>query len=84
LRAHLTCIDPRLPERAFAGRVFDAELLRELPAGVDRCGERGEFHPFAFAGPMFSRSIGVTPAEVVERDGFVYADLLPIPKSSVA
>jgi uncharacterized protein (TIGR00290 family) len=77
LRAYLTCIDPRVLDRSFAGRVFDAKLLRELPAGVDHCGERGEFHTFACEGPMFSRSIGVTPAEVVERDGFVYADLLP-------
>ena len=77
LRAYLTCVDPRVLDRSFAGRVFDAKLLRELPAGVDPCGERGEFHTFACEGPMFSRSIGVTPAEVVERDGFVYADLLP-------
>jgi diphthamide synthase (EF-2-diphthine--ammonia ligase) len=46
LRAYLTCVDPRVLERSFAGRAFDAELLRELPAGVDRCGERGEFHTF--------------------------------------
>jgi uncharacterized protein (TIGR00290 family) len=77
LRAYLTCVDPRVLDRSFAGRRFDAELLRELPAGVDRCGERGEFHTFACEGPMFSRSIGVRPGEVVERDGFVYADLLP-------
>lgn len=83
LRAYLTCVDPRVLDRSFAGRVFDAKLLRELPAGVDHCGERGEFHTFACEGPMFSRSIGVTPAEVVERDGFVYADLLPAPSSSV-
>ena len=77
LRGYLTCIDPKVLDRTFAGRRFDAELLRELPEGVDRCGERGEFHTFACAGPMFSRSIGVRPAEVVERDGFVYAELLP-------
>jgi len=77
LRAYLTCVDPRVLGREFAGRVFDAALLKELPAGIDRCGERGEFHTFACAGPMFSRSISVTAAEVVERDGFVYADLLP-------
>jgi uncharacterized protein (TIGR00290 family) len=83
LRAYLTCIDPRVLDRAFAGRAFDAVLLRELPAGVDRCGERGEFHTFACAGPMFSRSISVTPAAVVERDGFVYAELLPVPPEVV-
>jgi uncharacterized protein (TIGR00290 family) len=79
LRAYLTCIDPRVLDRAFVGRAFDTALLRELPVGVDRCGERGEFHTFAWAGPMFSRSISVTPAEVVERDGFVYAELLQVP-----
>jgi uncharacterized protein (TIGR00290 family) len=77
LRGYLTCVDPKVLDRTFAGRRFDAELLRELPEGVDRCGERGEFHTFACEGPMFSRSIGVRPAEVVERDGFVYAELLP-------
>ena len=80
LRAYLTCVDPRVLGREFAGRVFDAALLKELPAGIDRCGERGEFHTFACAGPMFSRSISVLTAEVVERDGFVYADLLPVPR----
>jgi diphthamide synthase (EF-2-diphthine--ammonia ligase) len=79
LKAYLTCIDPRVLDRSFAGRAFDAKLLTELPATVDPCGERGEFHTFACEGPMFSRSISVTPAEVVERDGFVYADLLPEP-----
>jgi uncharacterized protein (TIGR00290 family) len=79
LKAYLTCIDPRVLDRSFAGRAFDAKLLTELPATVDPCGERGEFHTFACEGPMFSRSISVTPAEIVERDGFVYADLLPEP-----
>jgi diphthamide synthase (EF-2-diphthine--ammonia ligase) len=64
-------------ERKFAGRVFDAELLAELAETVDPCGERGEFHTFVSAGPMFSRSIEVSAGEIVERDGFVYADLLP-------
>jgi uncharacterized protein (TIGR00290 family) len=76
LRAHLTCVDPRVLDRSFAGRVFDAELLDDLPAVVDPCGERGEFHSFAFAGPMFSRTIRVIPGETVERDNFIYADLL--------
>jgi uncharacterized protein (TIGR00290 family) len=78
LRARLTCIDPRSLDPSFAGRTFDAELLSDLPAGVDPCGERGEFHTFAFAGPMFSRTISVVRAETVERDNFFYADLLPI------
>lgn len=77
LRATLTCVDPRQLDGAFAGRVFDAALLAELPPGVDPCGERGEFHTFAWAGPMFSRPVPVTRGEVVTREGFVFADLLP-------
>lgn len=79
LRAHLTCVDPRVLSPSFAGRTFDASLLEELPATVDPCGERGEFHTFVYAGPIFSRTIRVIPGEVVERDNFVYADLLPAP-----
>ena len=77
IRAHLVCVDPRKMEKKFAGRVLDEHLLAELPETVDPCGERGEFHTFVSAGPMFSGSIEVSPGEVVERDGFVYADLLP-------
>jgi uncharacterized protein (TIGR00290 family) len=77
LRARLTCIDPRQLDRKFAGREFDAALLEELPSSVDPCGERGEFHSFAYDGPMFARSVAVRSGEVVERDGFVFADLLP-------
>jgi uncharacterized protein (TIGR00290 family) len=77
LDAHLTCVDPRKLDRSFAGRRFDAELLRALPAGVDPCGENGEFHTCVSAGPMFRRPIPVVGGEVVERDGFVFADLLP-------
>ena len=81
LRAHLVCVDPRHLDPSFAGRVFDEALLSELPATVDPCGERGEFHTFVSAGPMFarggdSRSIEVRRGDVVERDGFVYADLV--------
>jgi uncharacterized protein (TIGR00290 family) len=76
LRAHLACVDPRQLDRRFAGRTFDEALLGELPATVDPCGERGEFHTFATHGPMFSRPIDVVSGEVVERDGFVFADLL--------
>jgi uncharacterized protein (TIGR00290 family) len=78
LRATLTCIDPKKIDRSFAGRPFDAELLRDLPAGVDPCGENGEFHTFAWAGPMFARPIHVSVGDVVDRDGFVFADLLPV------
>ena len=83
LRAHLTCIDPRSLDASFAGRTFDAALLADLPASVDPCGERGEFHTFAFAGPIFSRTISVLPAETVSRDNFIYAELLPAPSPSV-
>ena len=74
--AHLVCIDPRRLDRAFAGRRFDQALLDELPPGVDACGENGEFHTVVSAGPMFSAPIDVRVGEVVERDGFVFADVL--------
>lgn len=77
LKATLTCIDPGKLPPAFAGRSFDATLLADLPAGVDPCGENGEFHTFASAGPMFERAVEVDIGEIVERDGFVFADLLP-------
>lgn len=76
LSAYLTCVDPRHLDRAFAGRRFDRELLAALPHTVDPCGENGEFHTFACAGPMFREEIPVTAGEIVERDGFVFADLL--------
>ncbi len=76
LRARLTCVDPRCLPSAMAGRAFDAELLAELPAGVDPCGENGEFHSFAYAGPMFQRPVAIRPGVIVERDGFVFADFL--------
>ena len=75
LRAYLTCVDPKKLEAGWAGRVFDQGLLSRLPAGVDPCGENGEFHTFASAGPMFRAPIPVQVGEVVERDGFVFADL---------
>jgi uncharacterized protein (TIGR00290 family) len=77
LSAYLTCVDPRYLDRGFAGRRFDRELLAALPHLVDPCGENGEFHTFACAGPMFGAEIPVTPGEIVERDGFVFADLIP-------
>jgi uncharacterized protein (TIGR00290 family) len=76
LRARLTCVDPRALDRRFAGREFDAALLSELPGEVDPCGERGEFHTFAYDGPMFARDIPIESGEIVERDGFIFADIL--------
>ena len=76
IEARLTCVDPRVLPATFAGRRFDAELLAELPAGVDPCGERGEFHTCVVGGPMFSQPIDTRRGEIVERDGFVFADLM--------
>jgi uncharacterized protein (TIGR00290 family) len=76
LQARLTCVDPKKLDRSFAGRAFDKELLESLPAGVDPCGERGEFHTFAWSGPMFDAPVEIKLGEVVERGGFVFADLL--------
>ena len=75
LRAVLTCVDPKQLAPAFCGREFNAALLDALPAGVDPCGENGEFHSFACAGPMFRVPIAVETGETVERDGFVFTDL---------
>ncbi len=75
LSARLTCVDPRVLPAEFAGRTFDAALLRDLPPSVDPCGERGEFHTCVTAGPMFSSPLSVAPGVVVERDGFVFADV---------
>lgn len=77
LRARLTCVDPRGLDARFAGRDFDAQLLGELPDGVDPCGEQGEFHTFAYDGPMFARPVPIRTGEIVVRDGFVFADLVP-------
>lgn len=77
LQARLTCVDPKKLPAYFAGRAFDEALLADLPDGVDPCGENGEFHSCVFAGPMFEHAIDVDLGEVHERDGFVFADLLP-------
>jgi uncharacterized protein (TIGR00290 family) len=77
LKARIVCVDPKILPKEFAGRAFDTAWLDDLPQGVDPCGERGEFHTCVIGGPMFSREIEVKPGEVVERDGFVFADLVP-------
>jgi uncharacterized protein (TIGR00290 family) len=77
MRAVLTCVDPRVMPRELAGRTFDRRLLDDLPPGVDPCGELGEFHTFCVEAPGFSAPVNVSPGVVVERDGFVFADLVP-------
>ena len=76
LRARVATLDPRLMPREFIGAEFDETLLARLPAGVDPCAERGEFHTCALAGPMFENGIAVKTGEVVEREGFLYVDLI--------
>ena len=78
LRAVLTCVDPRQLDSRFAGRQFESTLIAELPKSVDPCGERGEFHTFAWDGPMFRAPIAIQIGETVERDGFVFTDLLSL------
>lgn len=77
LRCIITCLDPARIDRALAGKELTPETVRSLPAQVDPCGENGEFHTFAFAGPMFRRPLRIRPGRIVERDGYVFADLLP-------
>jgi uncharacterized protein (TIGR00290 family) len=77
VRAVITCVDPKKLPASFAGREFNLELLADLPAGVDPCGENGEFHSFVYAGPMFHKPILIETGQVVERDGFIFADVLP-------
>jgi uncharacterized protein (TIGR00290 family) len=76
LGARSTCVDPRQIDRRFAGREFDPSLLDDLPPSADPCGERGEFHTFAYKGPMFAREIPIASGVTVERDGFVFTDLV--------
>jgi len=76
LNAKVTCVDPKKLDRAYAGRDFDSAFVAELPPTVDPCGENGEFHTFVYDAPVFSGAIGVETGEIVERDGFVFADVL--------
>jgi len=74
LRAHVSCVDPRRLDPSFVGRMYDERFLTDLPQGVDPCGENGEFHTVCCAGPMFKHDVPVERGEVVERDGFWFAD----------
>lgn len=75
LRARIVCVNPKMLPREFAGRDLDESVLATMSAEIDPCAERGEFHTVAYAGPMFRRAIPVESGEVVERDGFVFADV---------
>ena len=77
VEAHLSVVDLKKLPAAFAGRRFNGELLTDLPASTDPCGENGEFHSFVSAGPMLARKIAVSVGETVEREGFAFADLVP-------
>ena len=78
LKAYLTCVDPSQCPAEFAGRLYDHQLLNDLPESVDPCGENGEFHSFVFDGPMFNTAIDVKVGETIERDGFVFTDVIPV------
>jgi uncharacterized protein (TIGR00290 family) len=82
LRARLSCIDKNQLDAAFAGREFDHALLRDLPPSADPCGEKGEFHTFAYAGPMFRTPLEIMGGEMRDTGGFMFADLLPCRRSS--
>ncbi|HSN81734.1 MAG TPA: hypothetical protein VLS88_04090 [Polyangiales bacterium] len=78
LRAIVTCVDPKQLDRAFLGRVFDAAFLDALPEGVDPCGEKGEFHSFVYAGPMFAQALPVARGKTMERDHVAFIDVVPV------
>ncbi len=82
IRALVSCVDASKLDRSFAGRTFDRQLLRDLPRHVDPCAERGEFHTVVVDGPIFSGAIDTRIGAIVERDGFIYADVIPMPDSS--
>ncbi len=76
MKAKITCVDPSKLAKSFAGQDYDSRLLQLLPPGIDPCGENGEFHTFVYDAPVFSRPIEIQTGEVIEHDGFVFADLL--------
>jgi uncharacterized protein (TIGR00290 family) len=75
-QARIVCLDPRALDASFAGRAYDEQLLADLPASVDPCGENGEFHTFVHAGPIFTEPVACETGEVVQREGFVFCDLI--------
>jgi len=77
LRAIITCVDPKHLSTDFAGQEYGESFLERIPANVDPCGENGEFHSFAFAGPMFKKPVNIAIGETVARSGFIFTDLLP-------
>lgn len=78
VKAKVTCVYPAKLDRSFAGREFDESFLRDLPEAVDPCGENGEFHTFVYDSPVFSQPLRVETGEIVDRDGFVFADVVPV------
>jgi uncharacterized protein (TIGR00290 family) len=76
-RGVTACVDPKVLDRSFAARELDEQFFHDLPNNVDPCGENGEFHTFVFDGPIFRNSIPVRAGEILERDSFIYCDLLP-------
>jgi uncharacterized protein (TIGR00290 family) len=84
LRARITCVDKKQIDASFAGREFDLALLTDLPPHADPCGENGEFHTFAYAGPMFQHPIPAAAGELRDADGFMFADLLPVAAEGAA
>src|SRR5207249_11930216 len=82
LPARRGCVDARAVPADWAGRDYDEKLLTDLPASADPCAETGECHPFVYSGPMFRTSIPIVNRETVQRDGFVFRDLLSVPASA--
>jgi uncharacterized protein (TIGR00290 family) len=76
-KAVLTCVDSKVLDQSFAGRIIDHDFLAALPANVDPCGENGEFHTFVYDGPNFAQPVDLSVGETVSRDGFWFCDLLP-------
>jgi uncharacterized protein (TIGR00290 family) len=77
LRAIITCIDLKQLSAEFSGHVYDSTFLAQIPDSIDPCGENGEFHSFAYDGPMFKDKVNICVGETVTRDGFIFTDILP-------